>query len=343
MKAVILKKFGSVENLEPAELPDPEPKAGEVLLKVRACALNHLDIWVRNGIPAYKIALPHILGCDVAGEISAVGPGVSEKRIGERAAVAPGRSCLKCQFCAAGLDNRCSRYGIIGAGGGPGGYAELLAVPENYLLPITDSLSFESAAAFPLTFLTAWHMVSTLGEAGPGKTVLVIGAGSGVGVAAIQVAKLHGCRVIASSTSQVKLDKAKDLGADDLILSPPKDLVRSTMRATGGAMVDTVIEHVGPAVFDAALKCLKTGGRLVTCGATSGPTVTIDLRYVFSRQLQILGSKMGTLAETRIAAGMVAAGRLKPVVDRCFPLAEAAKAHEYLSSRKQFGKVVLLT
>lgn len=342
MKAIVLRRFGGAENLEYTEVPDPVPQAGEVLLKVRACALNHLDLHVRNGIPAYKISLPHILGNDVSGEVTAVGPGVSEKRIGERVSVSPGRSCGTCSFCVSGKDNYCQHYGIIGAQSGPGGYAELLAVPESHLLPLPDSLSFEEGAAYPLTFLTAWHMVSTLGRCGPEMTVLVIGAGSGVGVAAIQVAKLHGARVITSSTSQSKLDKAKDLGADGLILAPPKDLVRSTMRLTHGAMADIVIEHVGPAVFGAALKCLRPGGRLVTCGATTGPTVTIDLRYVFSRHLQILGSKMGSQGEMRTVAGLVADGRLKPVVDRCFPLAEARQAHDYLAMKKQFGKVVLL-
>ena len=260
---------------------------------MRACALNHLDLFVRDGIPAYKIALPHILGCDVAGEVAALGPGVTAVKAGQRMAVSPGRSCLRCDACLAGKDNDCRQYGIIGAQGGPGGYAELLCVPEAYLLPIPDALSFEEAAAYPLTFLTAWHMLMTLGACGPDQTVLVMGAGSGVGVAAIQMAKLAGARVIAASTSEEKLARAKALGADFLIHSPPQDLVRQTTRLTGGAMADIVVEHVGPAVFDGALKCLKTGGRLVTCGSTTGPVVELDMRFVFSRQLQILGSRWG--------------------------------------------------
>lgn len=343
MRAIVIKSFGGPEVLEPAELPDPSPGPGEVLLRVRACALNHLDFWVRNGIPAYKIKLPHILGCDVSGEVAALGPGVAGFSVGQRAAVSPGRSCGKCEFCLEGRDNHCLGYGIIGAQGGPGGYAEYIRVPETALLPISDSLSFEEAAAFPLTFLTAWHMLMTLGRCGPDQTVLIVGAGSGVGVAAIQVAKLAGARVIAVSTSEEKLERARKLGADETIHSPPQDILRQAVKLTGGAMVDVVIEHVGPATFDAALKSLKPGGRLVTCGSTTGPSVTLDMRYVFSRQLQILGSKMGTQKEMRVVSRLVGEGKLKPVVDRAFPLEQARQAHEYLAGQKQFGKVVLKT
>ncbi len=341
MKAVLIRRFGGPEMLEFGEAPDPIPGPGEVRLRVRACALNHLDLFVREGIPAYKIGLPHILGCDAAGEVESVGPGVAETLRGKRFALAPGRSCGACDHCLAGRDNHCTRYGIIGAQAGPGGYAEFLCAPERALLPIPDSLDFTHAAAYPLTMLTAWHMVLTLGRAGPDQIVLVLGAGSGVGVAAIQVALLAGARVIAQSTSPEKLLKARELGAHETIHSPPADLMRETLSLTGGRMADVVIEHIGPAVFGAALKCLRHGGRLVTCGATTGPTVELDLRYVFSRQLQILGSKMGTLADMKAVARSVAAGRLRPVVDRTFPLDQARAAHDYLASRKQFGKVVL--
>lgn len=340
MKAVLLEQFGGPETLAVRDVPEPVPAAGEVLLRVRACALNHLDLFVRDGIPAYKIKLPHVLGCDVAGEVVAAGPG-ADVPVGLRAAVSPGRSCGRCEACLAGRDNDCPKYGIIGAQGGPGGYQELLRVPAQHLLPLPASLSFEEGAAYPLTFLTVWHMLMTLGGCGPGQTVLVMGAGSGVGVAAIQLAKLAGARVIAVSTSGEKLERAKGLGADLTIHHPPEDIVKQTMRLTGGAMADVVVEHVGPAVFDAALKSLKVGGKLVTCGSTTGPTVELDMRYVFSRQYQILGSKMGTQAEMRKVARLVEEGRLKPVIDRCFPLHEARKAHEHLASKRQFGKVVL--
>lgn len=341
MQAVIIEKFGGPENLKTAVLPTPKPAAGEALVRVRACALNHLDIFVRDGIPAYKIALPHILGCDVAGEVAEAGPGVVSVKAGDRVAVSPGRSCGRCEFCLSGQDNQCRDYGIIGAQAGPGGYAEFLRVPEAYLLPLPSHLSFEDGAAYPLTFLTVWHMLMTLGGCGPDSNVLVLGAGSGVGVAAVQTAKLAGAFVMAASTSEEKLEKALALGADAGIHSPPQDLARSVRKLTAGAMADIVIEHVGAALFGAALICLKPGGRLVTCGATSGPMVEVDLRYVFSRQLQILGSKMGTQREMRQVARLVGAGRLKPVIDRTFALTEARQAHEYLAEKKQFGKVVL--
>ncbi|HVC08862.1 MAG TPA: zinc-binding dehydrogenase [Elusimicrobiota bacterium] len=342
MRAILINRFGGPEVLEMGEAPTPAPGLGEVLLKVKACALNHLDIWVRDGIPSYHIKLPHILGCDVAGEVAALGKNVSCVKIGQRAAVSPGRSCRNCQECLSGQDNHCRRYGVIGAHGGPGGYAQYLAVPEDYLLPVPDSMDFAHAAAFPLTFQTAWHMLMTHGGCGPGQCVLVLGAGSGVGVAAIEIAKLAGARVLAASTSEAKLEKAKALGADETILLPKQDLVKETRRATGGAMADIVFEHVGQAVFDAALKSLKPGGRIVTCGATTGPDITVDFRYVFSRELRIQGSMMGTQSEMRLVAQLVSEGRLKPVVDKTFALDDARAAHEYLAGKNQFGKVVLL-
>lgn len=341
MKAVILEEFGGPEKLRLTDFPDPKPGAGEVLVKIKACALNHLDLFVRDGIPAYKISLPHILGCDVAGEIAALGAGTSDCKIGDRVSVSPGRSCFKCEFCLAGADNMCLNYGIIGAQAGAGGYAEYLAVPQQYLLPLPENLSFEQGAAYPLTFLTAWHMLMTLGVCGPDQTVLVLGAGSGIGVAAIQTAKLAGARVIAVSTSEEKLKKAVELGADKTIHSPPQDIIKQVMRLTGGKMADIAFEHVGPITFDASLKSLKQGGRLITCGSTTGPMVTLDMRYVFSRQLQILGSKMGTQAEMRKVARLVAEGELRPIIDRVFPLSQARQAQEYLAEKKQFGKVVL--
>ena len=342
MKAVVLKAFGGAENLELQTLPDPVPAPGEVVLRVRACALNHLDLWIRAGLPSAKIKSPFILGCDVAGEVAALGPGVVDVALGGRFAVHPGRSCGKCSSCRDGRESDCPQYGIIGAyGGRPGGYAELIAVPVEFLLPIPPTLTFESAAAAPLAFLTAWHMVVTLAELRPGETLLVVGAGAGVATAAIQIAKLCGARVIATSTSKDKLERAKALGADLLIHYPPEELARTGRKLTGGGMVDAVFEHVGGDVLGEALKCLRRSGRLVTCGATKDPVASIDLRYVFDRQLKILGAKMGNLAEMRRVWSLVASGELKPVVDRTFPLAEALAAHEYLAGRGHFGKVVL--
>ena len=340
MKAVVLNAFGGPENLVPTMLPDPTPGPGEVLLRVRACALNHLDLWIRAGLPVAKP--PFTLGCDVAGEIAALGPGVSEFEVGQRFAVHPGRSCGQCAACRDGRDSDCAGYGIIGAYKGlPGGYAELLTVPVQHLLAMPDALSFVDAAAVPLVFLTAWHMLDTLAGLQAGETILIVGAGAGVATAAIQIAKLRGARVIATSTSKDKLARAKALGADDGVLYPPEELARTVRKLTNGAMADAVFEHVGGTLIGEALKCLRRSGRLVTCGATAGPNATIDLRYVFDRQLKIFGAKMGGLAEMRAVWALVAAGKLKPVVDRTFPLAEAARAHEHLGAREQFGKVVL--
>ncbi len=310
-------------------------------MRVRYCALNHLDLWVRNGIPAFKIPLPHVLGSDVSGEVAEVGPGVTAFKPGDRVIVAPGRSCRSCDRCLRGEDNLCAFFGVIGENAGPGGYAELLRVPETYLLPLPASLGFEQAAAFPLTFLTSWHMLMTLGRCGPDQWAVVLGAGSGVGVAAVQIAKLAGAKVIAASTSQDKLARIRELGADETILLPKEDLAKRVRALTGGRMADIVFEHVGKATFEASLKSLRHGGRLVTCGATTGYDVALDLRYVFARQYQILGSTMGTLAEMREVARLAGDGRLKPVVDRVFPLAQARQAQEHLAAGRQFGKVLL--
>jgi NADPH:quinone reductase-like Zn-dependent oxidoreductase len=340
VKAVVLKAYGGPENLALETLADPAPGPGEVLLRVRACALNHLDLWIRKGLPVAKP--PFILGCDVAGEVAALGPGVTEIKTGQRFAVHPGRSCGKCDACRDGRESDCPTYGIIGAYRGlTGGYAELLVVPVEQLLPMPDAMSFVDAAAVPLTFLTGWHMVVTLAELKAGETMLVIGAGAGVSTAAIQIAKLSGARVIAASTSQDKLARAKALGADNGIHHPPEDLSKAVRKLTGGRMADAVFEHVGGPLLPEALKSLRRSGRLVTCGATAGFDVPIDLRYVFDRQLKIFGAKMGNLAEMRRVWSLVAEGKLKPVVDKTFPLAEAARAHAYLEGRGHFGKVVL--
>ena len=333
MKAVVLKAFGGTDNLEVRSVPNPIPGAGEVLLRVRACALNHLDLWIREGLPGSKVKTPHILGSDVAGEIE-----------GRRVAVHPGLYCGACVACIDGRQSDCSDFGIIGAyGGSQGGYSECLAVKSNHLLQIPDGMPFTDAAALPLTLLTAWRMLKTLGEVKTGQTVLVIGAGAGVSVVAIQIAKALGASVIATTSDAAKVERAKALGADHVLLAPPADIQRSVRQLTGGAMVDVVFEHVGPALFMDALKCLRPSGRLVTCGSTSGPKVELDMRFVFSRQLRILGARMGSLSEMHEAWKLVEAGRVKPVVDQVFPLEAAASAHLRLESRGQFGKVVLTT
>ncbi len=345
MKAAYLEAFGGPEKILYGELPDPKPGKGEALVRVRACALNHLDFWVRDGLPAYKISLPHVLGNDIAGEVVELGPETSnEVPIGTRVIVSPGVSCWNCEACRGGRDNICDRYAILGADGGWGGYAELAKVPAVNLVAIpNEKMGFPEAASIPLTFLTSWHMLKTLAGLKKGETVLVTGSGSGVGVAAIQIAKALGARVLAASSSEEKLAAAKSLGADETVLTPKQSLYRKAMKLTGRRGVDVAFEHVGPPLFGEALKSLAPGGRLVTCGATAAPKAELDLRYVFFKELKIMGAKVGTLAELKELIRLFADGRLKPVIDRTFPLNEARQAHEYLAARRQFGKVVLTT
>ena len=317
MKAVVLKDFGGWGNLELRSVPDAVSGPGEVLLRVRACALNHLDLWIRAGLPGSRVKTPHILGSDVAGEVD-----------GRRVAVHPGLNCGVCSACTQGRESDCPDFGIIGAyGGSQGGYAEKLAVKSGHLLDIPKTMTFEEAASLPLTLLTSWRMLKTLGEVRAGQIVLIIGAGAGVAAPAIQIAKALGATVIATTTDAAKIDRAKALGADHVLQTPPADLAREVRRLTGGVMADVAFEHVGAALFMDALKCLRPSGRLVTCGSTSGPTVELDMRYIFSRQLRIMGSRMGSLAEMREAWKLVENGKVKPVIDTIFPLEQGKQEH----------------
>lgn len=341
MKAVRFHEHGGVENLIYEEAPDPSIRGNEVLVRVRACALNHLDIWVRNGIPGVKIPLPHILGSDIAGEIAQVGDLATRAEVRERILVAPGLSCGQCLPCLSGRDHRCRQYTIIGSRT-DGGYAEYVKVPEVNVIPIPGSLSFEEAAAIPLVFLTAWHMLVTKAGIRPGEEVLIIAAGSGVGSAAVQIAKLFEARVIATAGSEEKLSKAKALGADEVINHGTQDLAQEVRRLTGKRGVDIIVEHVGSAVWEKCLVSLAHGGRLVTCGATSGYEGRTDLRYLFSRQLSLLGSYMGSKGELLELLRFFEQGKLRAVVDRTLPLKEAPLAHRLMEERRQFGKLVLI-
>ena len=267
MKAVLFRAHGGPEVLEYADAPDPVPGAGEVVVRVNACALNHLDIWIRQGLPAYRIALPHISGCDIAGIVEHLGPGVTDFREGASVIVAPGLSCFRCRWCQAGLDNLCESFGIVGAKTA-GGYAQLVTARAQDLLPMPEGLSFEQAAAFPLVFLTAWHMLITRAALRPGEAVLIHGAGSGVGHAAIQIAKLAGASAVyATVGSDAKVAKAQALGADAVINYQREDVAACVRELTGGQGVEVVVEHVGPATWEHSIKSLKKYGRLVTCGA----------------------------------------------------------------------------
>ncbi len=340
MKAIQFQQHGGPEVLQYVDAPDPIIRANEVLVRVRACALNRLDLWVRQGLPNVSIPLPHIPGSDVAGEIAQVGADVTTVRIGQKVVLAPGVTCGKCAACLAGLDNRCRQFTNLGYMI-DGGCAEFVRAPEVNCLPHPENLSFEQAATIPLVFQTAWHMLVARAEVQPGEDVLILGAGSGVGSAAIQIAKFLGAQVIATAGTDEKLAKARELGADHLIHHKSKKIREEVRRITNKRGVDVVFEHVGTATWDDSLASLAASGRLVTCGATTGFDAKVDLRFLFSRQLSLLGSYMGTKNDLRTVMKLVAAGRLKPVVDRAFPLSEAAAAHTYLESGAQFGKVVL--
>ena len=340
MKAVIFKEHGGPEVLVYTDAPDPKIKANEVLVEVRACALNHLDLWVRAGIPGLAIPLPHIPGSDIAGFIEKIGPGVAAVKPGQKVLLAPGVTCGKCAACRAGRDNYCPQFTNLGYII-DGGCAQFVRCPEVNCFPYPENLSYEEAAAVPLVFQTAWHMLLTRAQLQPAETVLVLGAGSGVGSAAIQIAKFLGCRVIATAGNDGKLAKARELGADDVINDRAQKIKDEVRRLTAKRGVDVVFEHVGTATWDDSVASLTRGGRLVTCGATTGFDAKIDLRFLFSRQLSVLGSYMGNKSEFATVLKLVAGGKLKPVVDRLFPLAECRLAHEYLESGLQFGKVVL--
>jgi NADPH:quinone reductase-like Zn-dependent oxidoreductase len=339
MKAVRFHKHGSPDVLRYEDAPDPVMRAGWALVRVHACAMNHLDIWQRRGLDRVKIPLPHISGADVAGEVVDIfGP--SSGSTGVRVMLQPGLSCGQCAMCQAGLDNRCAKYDVLGYQSN-GGYAEFVTVPVENLILIPKHIDFATAAAFPLTFLTAWHMLVTLAGVKAGDTVLVLAAGSGVGQAAIQIAKHFGARVIATAGTEAKLAKALAAGAGDAIDHHKQDITAEVRRLTSNRGVDIVVEHVGIATFEKSVKSLAVGGRLVTCGATTGYDARLDLRLLFAKQLQLLGSYMGTKQELVAASKLLFDGTFRPVIDREVPLAEAASAHRALESSETYGKVVL--
>jgi len=341
MKAVIFRQHGGPDVLDYTDAPDPPaPGPGEILVRVKACSVNHLDCWIRQGIPAYRIRLPHISGCDVAGLIERIGSGVAGVATGDRVVLAPGLSCGSCQWCRAGDDNLCASYGIRGAAV-DGGYAELASAKASDALPLPEPVSFEEGAAFPLVFLTAWHMLVARAKLQAGESVLVHAAGSGVGHAAVQIAKHLKATVYATVGSEAKRSNASALGADAVINYQREPFEERLSALTGGRGVDVVCEHIGPQVWEGSVRALAKGGRLVTCGATSGPSAPLDLRYVFSRHLSILGSMMGTRAELQAVAQLVAQRALRPVVDTVFPLRDARAAQERMLRREVFGKLVV--
>ena len=340
MKASRFHVHGGPEVFQYEDAPDPDVPVGSALVRVRACALNHLDLWQRRGLDRVKIPMPHISGADVAGEVLSIN-GDSAVAPGTRVMLQPGTSCGACDACRAGRENRCRKYDVLGYQSN-GGYAELIAVPATSLIPIPDHIDFVTAAAFPLTFVTAWHMLVTLAGVAAGDTVLVVAAGSGVGQAAIQIAKAKGATVFATAGGDAKLARARALGAVEVIDHYTQDITGEMRRLTSNRGVDIVVEHVGVATFEKSVKSLSVGGRLVTCGATTGFDARMDLRLLFAKQLSVIGSYMGTPSELLAAAEGLFDGTFTPVVARTFPLAEAGDAHRLLESAQHFGKIVLL-
>ncbi len=352
MKAVVFYEPGGVEKLTYEEqFPQPEMKEDEVLVRVKATSINHVDVWIRKGIPAYHAPMPHIGGCEGAGIIEKVGARVTQWKIGDEVIISPGQPCFECEYCRMGEESTCVQFKLFG-GHTQGAFAEYAAVPAKHVIPKPKTISFEDAAAFPLAYLTAWHMLIGRAKLRPAETVLILGASSGIGTAAIQIAKLFGARVIALSSSEEKLAQCKKLGADEAIdygvgksventSFPTHDFYEKVKELTGGRGVDVVFEHVGPATFDKSLKSLCKNGRLVFCGSTTGPEVKVDLRYIFSRQLNIMGSMLGTRNELLHVTELVALGKLKPAIHSVHPLKDVSKAETIMESRQVFGKLVI--
>jgi len=339
MKAVRFHEFGGPQVLRYEDVPVPKPGPGEVLVALRAASINHLDLFTRaGGIP--KTPLPHIGGADGAGVVAANGPGATKFAEGSRVFFDPGLSDGTCENCVRGEHSLCDRWEILGEHR-DGTFAQAVVIPEVNLRPIPDRLSFEEAAAFPLVFQTAWRMVVSKARVRPGETVLILGIGGGVAIAALQIAKHAGARVFVTSSSDHKLERARGLGADVAINHTRVDFSKEVWTITEKRGVDVVIESVGAATWAASVRALAKGGRLVTCGATSGPKPDEDIRRIFQKQITIYGSTMGTRHDWEQLNEELKAGALKPVIDRTYPLADAAAAQERMEAAEQFGKLVL--
>lgn len=340
MRAIRVHQHGGLDALAWEETADPVPGPTEVLVRVRACGVNHLDLWVRRGVPGHEFPLPLIPGCDITGEVAEVGQSVTGISVGSRVLVAPGFGCGGCEPCSLGNDHLCRHYGIMGETR-DGGYAPWVVVPHRLVLALPENLSFEEGAAFPLVFLTAWHMLVARAEVQPGELVLVHAAGSGVGSAAVQIARLLGARVLATAGTDAKLQHAAELGAEETINYEKVDFAKEVSRLTGKRGVDVVVEHVGEATWEGSVRCLAKGGRLVTCGATTGPTGNLHLPRLFFKSLSILGSTMGSRGELHRIVQLMEQRKLHPVVDRVLDLKDAREAHRVLEDREAFGKIVL--
>ena len=339
MKAVFFEKHGGNEVLQYGERPDPEPGPGEVRLAVHAAAMNHLDLFVRDGIPG--VPLPQVPGADGAGVVDAVGPGVTDVKPGDRMLVQPGLYCTECEFCRRGEQSLCVTFGIVGEHV-PGTFAERVVLPRRNFFPVPMGLSFAEAAAFPLVYQTAWRMVVGRAAVRAGESVLIHGVGGGVGLASLEIAVLCGARVIATTSDEEKARGAREAGAELVVDYRKEDVAKAVLRHTGRRGVDVVVDSIGEATWMTSLKCAARAGRIVTCGATSGPNPKEEIRLVFWKHLSILGSTMASDHEFRTLYAAVAAGRLRPRIGRIFPLSRAAEAYRYMEEGKQHGKIVLV-
>jgi NADPH:quinone reductase-like Zn-dependent oxidoreductase len=341
MKALAFHEHGGLDKLRYQDVPDPKIGDGDVLVRVKACALNHLDLFVREGIPGLKLPLPFWSGCDIAGEIAEVGPAATGVAAGDRVAVNPNLNCGRCEFCIRGEDSLCLTYGILGEHT-HGGLAAYVKVDARNVLRLPDHVSFEDAASFILVNMTAWRMLVSQARLRAGEDLLVLGVGGGVSSTAVQIGKLCGARIWVTSSSDEKLERARELGADECINYSKVDWARVIFQKTDRRGVDVILENVGAATWKDSIRSLVKGGRLVTCGATSGPIGETDIRIVFWKQISIIGSTMSNRREFNEVMTQLFRGRLKPIVDSVMPLADGAAAQEKLAAGKQFGKIVLV-
>ncbi|MDA2935023.1 zinc-binding dehydrogenase [Acidobacteria bacterium AH-259-D05] len=341
MKALLIHQHGGLEQVRFEEIDDPEIGPGLVRVKTQATALNHLDLFVVGGLPGRDLTMPHVLGSDGAGLVDATGEGAGRFSVGDRVMLNAVLSCGECEFCIQGEQSMCAKLRLVGENSS-GTHGEYFVVPENNLNTIPESVSFEEAAAFSLVFQTAWRMLKTRARIRPGDDVFIHGIGSGVSAAALKIVKLSGARAYVSSSSQEKLKRAQEIGADFCYNYTKTDVVQEVLRATDKRGVDIVVDTVGASTWLQSIQLAGKGGKIVTCGATSGPNPETEIRLIFWKQLEILGSTMSSQREYREVVALLGQGKLKPVIDREFPLSEGKKALEYLQQQKQFGKVVLV-
>ncbi len=345
MKAIVFSEQGSTEVLQYIDVPKPTLNVNEVLVKVEACAVNYLDLHARRNRPEIEAKLhrgdtPHILGSDIAGTIAEIGPAARGVAVGDRIVLAPCIPCGVCSDCHQGAENMCDTQELIGFQTN-GGYAEYVKAPAQNAIPIPETLSFVDAAAMPIAYLTAWHMLMTRAQLRPEDDVLILGVGGGVGSAGLQIAKLTGARVFATASSDEKLERARQMGADFTINYKDIDFSKSVLDVTNGRGVDVVLEHVGAATWEQSITSLAKNGRLVSCGVTTGNIGTINIRKLYQKQLTVMGSALGTVTELRTLIHLAGQGKLTPIIDRVLPLHHAREAHLLLENRRNFGKVCL--